>query len=141
MLVSLKMLLWFIHVVGIRLHSFLLMVNIGCTSGKESAWQCIKCRIHGFYPWVGKIPWRRKWPPTPVFFSLFSDFSSGGYSFLRCAGFLLWCLLLWSVENFMDREVWQATVHGVTKSWTWLSTHALLILHYMNISKCVYFTS
>ena len=23
--------------------------------------------IPGFDPWVGKIPWRRKWPPTPVF--------------------------------------------------------------------------
>ena len=22
----------------------------------------------GFYPWVGKIPWRRAWQPTPVFF-------------------------------------------------------------------------
>ena len=21
----------------------------------------------GFHPWVGKIPWRRKWQPTPVF--------------------------------------------------------------------------
>ena len=21
----------------------------------------------GFDPWVGKIPWRRHWPPTPVF--------------------------------------------------------------------------
>ena len=33
-------------------------------SGKESACQC---RRHGFDPWVGKIPWRRKWQPTPVF--------------------------------------------------------------------------
>ena len=33
-------------------------------SGKESAYQC---RRHGFYPWVGMIPWRRKWQPTPVF--------------------------------------------------------------------------
>ena len=24
-------------------------------------------RRHGFDPWVGKIPWRRKWQPTPVF--------------------------------------------------------------------------
>ena len=24
---------------------------------------------HGFNPWVGKIPWRRKWQPTPVFLS------------------------------------------------------------------------
>ena len=22
---------------------------------------------HRFTPWVGKIPWRRKWKPTPVF--------------------------------------------------------------------------
>ena len=21
----------------------------------------------GFHPWVGKIPWRRAWQPTPVF--------------------------------------------------------------------------
>ena len=26
-----------------------------------------QCRRHGFDPWVGKIPWRRKWHPTPVF--------------------------------------------------------------------------
>ena len=24
-------------------------------------------RRHGFDPWVGKIPWRRAWQPTPVF--------------------------------------------------------------------------
>ena len=24
------------------------------------------CRRSGFHPWVGKIPWRRKWQPTPV---------------------------------------------------------------------------
>ena len=33
-------------------------------SGKESAYQC---RRHRFDPWVGKIPWRRKGQPTPVF--------------------------------------------------------------------------
>ena len=33
-------------------------------SGKESACQR---RRRGFNPWVGKIPWRRKWQPTPVF--------------------------------------------------------------------------
>ena len=41
----------------------------------------------GFVPF-GKIPWRRKWQPTPVF-----------------------CLV-----NSMDRGAWQATVHGVTES-------------------------
>ena len=24
------------------------------------------CGRPGFNPWVGKIPWRRKWQPTPV---------------------------------------------------------------------------
>ena len=24
-------------------------------------------RRHGFDPWVGKMPWRRKWQLTPVF--------------------------------------------------------------------------
>ena len=31
---------------------------------EEPAWQFREC---GFDPWVGKIPWRRKWQPTPVF--------------------------------------------------------------------------
>ena len=33
-------------------------------SGKESSCQCRSC---GFNRWVGKIPWRRKWQPSPVF--------------------------------------------------------------------------
>ena len=36
-------------------------------SGQEPACQCRNCRRHGFDPRVGKIPWRRKWQPTPVF--------------------------------------------------------------------------
>ena len=31
------------------------------------------------------------------------------------------------LENPMDRGAWHATVHGVTKSWTWLSMHARLL--------------
>ena len=30
---------------------------------KEPTCQCRRCR---FDPWVGKIPWRRKWQPSPV---------------------------------------------------------------------------
>ena len=26
-----------------------------------------QCRRRKFNPWVGKMPWRRKWQPTPVF--------------------------------------------------------------------------
>ena len=27
----------------------------------------LQCRRRTFYPWVGKISWRRKWQPSPVF--------------------------------------------------------------------------
>ena len=37
----------------------------GSISGKEQA--CRKHKRHGFNTWVGKIPWRRKWQPSPVF--------------------------------------------------------------------------
>ena len=63
-------------------------------SGKESACQC---RRHTFDPWVGKIPWRRPWQPTPVFLP---------------------------GESHGQRSL-AGTVHGVAKSQTCLSTHAL----------------
>ena len=59
-------------------------------SGKEPTCQCRGQEMQ-FDPWVRKIPWRKRLP-TPVS-----------------------CL-----ENTMDRGACQATVHGVTKSWTWL---------------------
>ena len=36
-------------------------------SGKEFACQSRRCKIIRFDPWVRKIPWSRKWQPTPVF--------------------------------------------------------------------------
>ena len=36
-------------------------------SGKESACQCRRPKRCVFNPWVGKIPWRRKWQPALVF--------------------------------------------------------------------------
>ena len=38
---------------------------------------CLEFRRPGFNPWVGKIPWRRKWQPTPV---LLPGESHGGRS-------------------------------------------------------------
>ena len=38
----------------------------GGTSGKEPACQCRRHKRHGFDPWVGKIPWRRRWQPTLI---------------------------------------------------------------------------
>ena len=35
-------------------------------SGKEPTCQCRRRKRLEFDPWVGKIPWRRAWQPTPV---------------------------------------------------------------------------
>ena len=51
--------------------------------GKESA--CNAGDL-GFNSWVGKIPWRRKWQPTPVFLSgkPHGQKSLAGYSSWGC---------------------------------------------------------
>ena len=39
----------------------------GGSDGKESACNAGDRGDLGFDPWMGKIPWRMKWLPTPVF--------------------------------------------------------------------------
>ena len=48
--------------------AFIMMVGFpGGATGKESAYQSRKSKRCEFDPCVGKIPWSRKWHPTPVF--------------------------------------------------------------------------
>ena len=56
--------------------------------GKEPTCQCRRRKRPEFDPWVGKIPWRRAWQPTPI--------------------------LAWRIPK--DRGAWWATVHSVTQS-------------------------
>ena len=51
-------------------------------SGKEATCQCRRCKRHGFDSWIGKIPWRRKWQPSPVFLcgKFCAEWSLVGYS-------------------------------------------------------------
>ena len=58
----------------------------GGASDKESACQCRRCKRHRCDPWVAKIPWNRKWQPTPVYLP----------------------------ESSMDRA-WSATVHRLAE--------------------------
>ena len=39
----------------------------GGTSVIEPTCQCTRHTKHWFDPWIMKLPWRRKWQPTPVF--------------------------------------------------------------------------
>ena len=74
-------------------------------SGKEPTCQCRRHRKYVFDPWVGEIPWRRKWQLTPVF----KDAYSMDMNLSK----------LWEIVK--DRGACYAVVHGVTKSWTQLS--------------------
>ena len=53
----------------------------------------LQCRRTKFKPWVRKIPWRRKWQPTPVFLPGKSH----------------------------GQGAWGATVDGIAKGQTWLT--------------------
>ena len=44
---------------------YIYLITPGASDVKERIY--LQCRRPGFNPWVGKIPWRRKWQPTPVF--------------------------------------------------------------------------
>ena len=50
--------------IAFEVHEAYLKSGPGGAIGKESACQCRWC---GFSPWVGKIPWRRKWQLATVF--------------------------------------------------------------------------
>ena len=61
-----------------------LRTYLGVASGKESACQCRMYKRNRLNPWVWKIPWNRKWQPTPVFLpgKFHGQRSLAGYHYL-----------------------------------------------------------
>ena len=43
-----------------------LIIAMDFPGGSDGKSICLQCGRPGFDPWLGKIPWRRKWQPTPV---------------------------------------------------------------------------
>ena len=91
--ILLSIFFWMFEIVYNWIFFFLNVLIRGFPGGSEGKKICLQCRRLGFDPWVGKIPWIRKWQPTPVFLP----------------------------GEFHRQGSLGATVHGVTKSWTWLS--------------------
>ena len=55
------------HIPGRFFTSWTIRENPRWYSGKEPASRRRRHKRHRFSPWVGKIPWRREWQPTLVF--------------------------------------------------------------------------
>ena len=68
---------------------------------EESTCQYRSPKRPGFDPWVEKIPWRRKWQPTPVFL----PGKSHGQRSL--AGYGPWC---WEESDTTERLSTQGTI-------------------------------
>ena len=80
----------------------------------------------GINSWVGKIPLRRDRLPTPVILGFPRDSdgkeptcNSGDLGSIPGLG-ISYKVQYSCPENSMERGAWQATVHGITRSWTWL---------------------
>ena len=98
--------------------------------GKESACQCRRCWRCEFDPWVEKIPWRRKWQPTPVFLpgKSHGEMRLTGYSPCGCKESCM--------QVFIDivRNVFsQAKLN--TLHFTWITIH-LNTLHFTCHKPC-----
>ena len=83
-----------------------LLLSIGFPDGSEVKNLPIRLEPQecGFNPWLGKIPWRRAWQPTPVFLP---------------------------GESHGQRGDWWVIVHKVTKSWTPLKQLSMYTLYYL----------
>ena len=75
----------------------------GFPDNSDSKESTCECRIHGFDPWVRKIPWKRKWQSPPVFLP---GKSHGQRNLVHCSP---WC------PKESDMSEWVSTV---SDGWT-----------------------
>ena len=74
----------FLFYFSISISSLILLTYSNKRVSQVVQWErfCLQCRRHKFDPWVGKIPWSRKWQLTSVFLpgKFHGERSLAGYS-------------------------------------------------------------
>ena len=85
----------------------------GGVHGEDPACQYRDAKRRVFDPWVGKIPWRRKWQPTPVFFPGESHgqrslvgYSPQGHNASECDWSDLSCMQWKNAHKALSKSSW-----------------------------------
>ena len=89
-------------------------LSISLCGYKEPACQCRRHKRPWYDPWVGKIPWRRAWHPTPVFLP---GESHGQRSLV---GFRPWVAKSWAWLRPLSTYTY---THTHTHAHTYTNTH------------------
>ena len=91
----------------------------GGASGKEPACQCKRHKRLRFAPWVGKIPWKRAWQPSPV------SLSGESHEQRSLAGYSPW--------GDKESDMTEATYHSTPYRFLIQFNHLWLMeyLHYL----------
>ena len=107
----------------------------GSASDKEPVCQLRRCRRCGFSRWVVKIPWRRAWQPTPVFFSGESHgwrslvvYSPQGLEELDLIELAYMHSLLFSFSEWCMQLMSSSTnIQGFFTTWSWHQLEKILL--------------
>ena len=85
--------------------------------GKESSYQHRRCKRGEFSPWVRKMPWSRKWQPTPVFLP------GKSHGQRKLSGYSPWDRRAWRDGTRAARTF---KVYFVTAHWTFIPILGML---------------
>ena len=98
---------------------YLIQTKRGCRGLRQKR-TCLRCGRSRFNPWVGKIPWRREWQPTPVFLpgESHGQRSLEGYSL---------CGHAWTTNT-------HAHIHTHAHTYTFLLPHSLCKFPVLKVS-------
>ena len=110
-----------------------LMSFPGGSDGKNV---CLQCGRPGFNPWVRKIPWRRKWQPTPVLLPV------KFYGWRSLVGYSPWCCRVGLsdftslMELCVREETYLKSRHKSSHSTLW-QNKSLKYKHCVNNGLCL----
>ena len=118
------------HFVKVTFKLLVLRASLGAQMVKI----CLQCRRPSFDPWVGKIPWRREWLPTPL--RLPGEF----HRQRSLVGLNPWCRRVrhdWATNTFMSLFTFSA--HKNSADICILVLYLVTLLIYLSILVLLFF--